>query len=168
MRAMDHQQAETGNTTARPVSKQEYEMLAAFRYALRRFMRFSERAAQSAGITPQQHQALLAIKGFPDRDYVTVSELAEWLQLRHHSTVELVNRLESHALVTRTHATDDRRQVNLSLTPQGEAMLAGLSTAHRAELRQIGPELHSLLTQLNREGEDATDVSQDAPIPPAP
>ena len=162
MSTLDRQPPETGDSTTRPISKQEYEMLAAFRYALRRFMRFSERAAQNAGITPQQHQALLAIKGFPDRDYVTVSELAEWLQLRHHSTVELVNRLEAQALVARTHATDDRRQVNLNLTPQGEAVLAGLSAAHRAELRQIGPELHSLLTQLNRWEEDVATVLQDA------
>jgi DNA-binding MarR family transcriptional regulator len=134
-----------------PLSKEDYEMLAAFRYALRRFMRFSERAAQTAGITPQQHQALLAIKGFPGREHVTISELAEWLQLRHHSTVELVNRLELQGFVNRAHDADDRRQVNLSLTPQGEAMLAALSTAHRAELRQIGPELNLLLTQLNRQ-----------------
>lgn len=133
-----------------PLVKEDYEMLAAFRYALRRFMRFSERAAQNAGITPQQHQALLAIKGFPGRDYVSVSELAEWLQLRHHSTVELVNRLEAQGLVARTAATDDRRQVNISLTAPGEEMLAGLSATHRAELRQIGPELNQLLTQLNR------------------
>ena len=134
---------------AQPISKAEYETLAAFRYALRRFMRFSERAAQKAGITPQQHQALLAIKGFPGRDTVSVSELAEWLQLRHHSTVELVNRLEAQGFVERTPATDDRRQVNVSLTAQGEEMLAALSAAHRAELRQIGPELNALLTQLN-------------------
>jgi DNA-binding MarR family transcriptional regulator len=142
MKDSEHQQVQ-------PINKEEYEKLAAFRYALRRFMRFSERAAQDAGITPQQHQALLAIKGFPGRDTMSVSELAEWLQLRHHSAVELVNRLEAQGFVTRTPATDDRRQVNVSLTRQGEEMLAALSAAHRAELRQIGPELNALLTQLN-------------------
>jgi DNA-binding MarR family transcriptional regulator len=154
MKQINHQQVEAKARADQPISKQEYETLAAFRYALRRFMRFSERAAQSAGITPQQHQALLAIKGFPDREYVSVSELAEWLQLRHHSTVELVNRLEAQALVARAHATDDRRMVNLSLTSHGEEMLAGLSAAHRAELRQIGPALHALLTQLDKGEEE--------------
>lgn len=143
-------------TPTLPLSKEDYEMLAAFRYALRRFMRFSERAAQASGITPQQHQALLALKGFPGREQVTVSELAEWLQLRHHSTVELVNRLELQGLVIRTPAIEDRRQVNLSLTAQGEEMLAGLSAVHHAELRQIGPELNLLLTQLNRTDGDDT------------
>jgi DNA-binding MarR family transcriptional regulator len=137
-----------------PLSKADYEMLAAFRYALRRFMRFSERAARRAGITPQQHQALLTIRGFPERDYVSVSELAEWLQLRHHSTVELVNRLEAQALVVRTQSPGDRRQVNLSLTAHGEEILATLSAAHRAELKQLGPELEMLLARLSREDKD--------------
>jgi DNA-binding MarR family transcriptional regulator len=141
-------QPKAAQGSEQPINKEEYEMLAAFRYALRRFMRFSERAAQAAGITPQQHQALLAIKGFPGRDIVSISELAEWLQLRHHSTVELVNRLEAQGLVIRAQATEDRRQVNLSLTAHGEAMLAGLSAVHRAELREMGPELTRLLTQL--------------------
>jgi DNA-binding MarR family transcriptional regulator len=134
-----------------PLRKEDYERLAAFRYALRRFLHFSERAAQKAGMTPQQHQALLAIKGSPGREQVTIGELAEWLQLRHHSTVELVNRLEAQDLVTRTHASDDRRQVNLTLTVHGEEMLAGLSATHRAELRQIGPDLRHLLDLLNRD-----------------
>jgi DNA-binding MarR family transcriptional regulator len=151
MKKKEAPSAQAQDLSRKPLSQEDYEMLAALRYALRRFMRFSERSAQRAGITPQQHQALLAIKGFPGGDYMTVSELAEWLQLRHHSTGELVNRLEAQGLVERTHATDDRRQVHLSLTLHGEEMLAGLSAAHRAELRQIGPELNHLLTQLNRD-----------------
>jgi DNA-binding MarR family transcriptional regulator len=147
---------QTQTRSARPLSKADYEMLAAFRYALRRFMRFSERAARAQGVTPQQHQALLAIKGFPERDYVSIGELAEWLQLRHHSTVELVNRLEAQTLVERTPAPEDRRQVHLRLTAHGEEMLAALSAAHRAELRQIGPELERLLAQLNRHDADST------------
>src|SRR5260221_2588954 len=79
--------------------KAQYETLAAFRYALRRFIRFSEKAAEVAGITPQQHQALLAIKGFPGRDRVAVGELAERLQLHHHSTVGLIDRLVAEKLV---------------------------------------------------------------------
>src|SRR6476659_1509253 len=83
------------------VSQEEYETLAAFRYQLRQFLRFSEEAAKSVGLTPQQNQALLTIKGFPARDYVTIGELAEWLQIKHHSAVGLVNRLVAQDLVTR-------------------------------------------------------------------
>ena len=86
---------------ARAISKAEYETLATFRYALRQFVRFSETAAREAGITPKQHQALLAIAGFPGRDQITMGELAERLQIRHHSTVELIDRLAAQSLVAR-------------------------------------------------------------------
>ena len=89
--------------------KSEYETLAAFRYALRQFMHFSEEAAQAAGITAQQYQALLAIKGFPGRDSVTVGELAERLQLRHHSAVGLIDRLVAEKLAVRVPSAEDRR-----------------------------------------------------------
>ena len=130
------------------LSQLQYENLAAFRYALRRFLRFSEDAAKHAGLTPQQHQALLAIKGFPRRDEVTVSELAERLQLRHHSTVELLDRLAKLKLVVRAQSDSDRRQVNVRLTPRGEQILDKLSSAHEEQLRRIGPELTGLLNQL--------------------
>lgn len=134
-----------------PISKKEYEMLATFRYALRQFLRFSETAARQAGITPQQHQAILAIAGFPDQDQITVSELAERLQIRHHSAVGLVDRLVVQDLVVREPGEADRREVYISLTPQGNDILAQLSTAHRQELRRIGPQLHLLLAQLTDE-----------------
>jgi len=137
---------------ARPISKKEYEMLATFRYALRQFLRFSETAARQAGITPQQHQAILAIAGFPGQDQITVSELAERLQIRHHSAVGLVDRLVAQDLVMREPGKADRREVYVSLTPQGNDILAQLSAAHRQELRRIGPQLHLLLEQLT--GED--------------
>lgn len=130
------------------LSQLQYENLAAFRYALRQFLRFSEDAAKRAGLTPQQHQALLAIKGFPRRDEVTVSELAERLQLRHHSTVELLDRLAKLKLVARAQSDSDRRQVNVRLTPRGEQILDKLSSAHEEQLRRIGPELTGLLNQL--------------------
>lgn len=132
----------------RPVSKKEYEMLAAFRYALRQFLRFSETAARQAGITPQQHQAILAIVGFPGQDQITVSELAERLQIRHHSAVGLVDRLVAQDLVMRESGEEDRREVYVSLTPQGNDILAQLSATHRQELRRIGSQLHLLLEQL--------------------
>src|SRR6266566_9056175 len=88
------------------ISKAQYEMLAAFRYQLRQFLHFSEQAAQKAGLTPRQHQALLAIKGFPGRDSVTIGELAEQLQIAHHSAVGLVDRLEAQNLIVRELSTE--------------------------------------------------------------
>jgi DNA-binding MarR family transcriptional regulator len=131
-----------------PVSKAEYEALAMFRYAIRQFLRFSEQAAQRVGLTPQQHQALLALKGFPGRDRVTIGELAERLQIRHHSAVGLVDRLVGQGLVTREPASDDRRQVYVALTERGAAMLEQLTSAHREELLRIGPEINALLERI--------------------
>jgi DNA-binding MarR family transcriptional regulator len=130
------------------ITGEQYETLAAFRYALRKFLSFSESAARAAGVTPQQHQALLAIKGFPERDQVTVGELAERLQLRHHSAVGLIDRLVQEQLVSRTPAREDRRQVLIQLTRRGEDTLEKLSALHREQLKRIGPELRQLLDQL--------------------
>jgi DNA-binding MarR family transcriptional regulator len=128
--------------------KAQYETLAAFRYALRQFIRFSESAAQTAGITPQQHQALLAIKGYPGRESVTVSELAERLQLRHHSAVGLIDRLVTEKLVSRATSVQDRRQVFVQLTRRGERVIERLSFAHGKELKRLGPEINLLLKRL--------------------
>jgi DNA-binding MarR family transcriptional regulator len=130
------------------LSKSQYEMLAAFRYALRQFLHFSEAAAHAAEITPQHYQALLAVKGFPGRDCVTVGELAERLRLRHHSAVGLVDRLVAERLVVRTPSARDRRQVHVQLTSRGENVLGRLSSAHSAQLKRIGPELMLRLKQL--------------------
>ena len=124
-----------------PLSRIEYEMLAAFRYALRQFLHFSEEAAHAAGLTPQHHQALLAIKGYPGREVVTVGELAERLQLRHHSAVGLVDRLMAEKLVTRVRSAQDRRRVLVQLTERGEQVLEQLSWAHAEQLKRQGPEL---------------------------
>ena len=134
-------------------SRAQYETLAAFRYALRRFIHFSEEAAHSVGLTPQQHQALLAIKGFPGRDSVTVGELAERLKLRHHSVVGLADRMVLEKLVTRTLSETDRRQALIRLTSRGEKKLEKLSAIHRQQLRSIGPELTRLLEGLNKSEE---------------
>lgn len=131
------------------LSKTEYELLASFRYALRKFLRFSEESARSLGIEPQQHQALLAIKGFPGREWVTVSELAERLQIRHHSAVGLVNRLVDLDLVVRELAAADRRQVYITLTPHGEALIEQLAIVHKTELQRLGPELKIVLERLH-------------------
>jgi DNA-binding MarR family transcriptional regulator len=134
--------------TSRRITKSHYESLAAWRYALRHFLNFSQDAARQADLTPQQHQALLAIKGFPGRDYASIAELAERLQLRHHSVVGLVDRLVSRRLLRRTPSTTDRRRVELRLTPQGEKVIEQLSASHLQELRQLGPELQRLVDAI--------------------
>lgn len=133
----------------RKFTKAHYEQIAAFRFGLRQFLRFSEEAAQGAGLTPQQHQALLAIKGFPSRDQVTVGELAERLQIQHHSAVGLADRLVAEKLIQREQSKEDRRQVYLHLTARGEEILDKLTEVHREELRRIGPDLGALLEKLS-------------------
>jgi DNA-binding MarR family transcriptional regulator len=132
----------------RPISKSEYEILAEFRYALRRFMSFSESAADQVGLTPQQHQTLLAIKGFPGREQITVGELSERLQIKHHSAVGLINRLEIDDLVQRSPAPDDARKVLISITRRGLSILESLSKTHREELRRLTPQLRILLGRI--------------------
>lgn len=126
----------------------EYQALAEFRSQLRRFLRFSEQAARAAGLKPQQHQLLLAVKGLPEGRKATISVLAERLQLAHHSTVELIDRLAQRGFIQRRREEADQRQVLVSLTPQGEEALRNLSLAHRAELRSAGPALVQTLTLL--------------------
>src|SRR3954464_664999 len=115
------------------IAKQHYELLARLRYTLRRFLNFSAEAAKAVGLTSQQHQALLAIKGFPGRDYVTIGELAERLQIRHHSAVGLVSRLAAQGIVERRPDTIDQRQVYVVLTPEGDDLLRRLTAVHREE-----------------------------------
>jgi len=122
---------------AGPLRKQDFEALARFRFGIRRYLRFSEETVRRHGLTPQQYQLLLALKGFPDRDWATVGELAERLQLRHHSTVELVNRAQRQGLVDRTGHPEDRRAVRVVLTEQGDVVLGQLSALHRDELGRM-------------------------------
>jgi len=136
------------------ITKTEYEVLAEFRYTLRWFMSFSERAAKEVGITPQQHQALLAIKGFPGREQITISELSERLQIKHHSAVGLINRLEAEKLITRSPNQKDRRKVFISLTRRGIAILGRLSQIHREELQRLTPQLRLFLKRINKLSED--------------
>ena len=130
------------------ISKADYEHLAAFRNALREFLHFSEEAALAAGVPPQQHQAMLIIRGFPGRDFVTVSELAASLKVKHHSAVGLVNRMEADGLVVKSQAPDDRRQVLVRLTALGGKTLENLSAAHKAELARIAPAFRKILNHL--------------------
>jgi DNA-binding MarR family transcriptional regulator len=121
---------------ARKLSAEDYQRLAAFRLALRRFVSATEANARRVGLTPQQHQALLSIKGgYPGRQAISIGELADHLLLKHHSAVELAERLVRGGLVSREPSAADRRRILLSITPKGEALLERLSEASFAELR---------------------------------
>jgi DNA-binding MarR family transcriptional regulator len=133
------------------LSLDEYRALAEFRYQVRRFLGFSEEQVRALGMEPQQHQLLLAIKGLPDGATASIGELAERLQLKHHSTVELVNRLEKHGHVERELSRQDRRQVIVRLTSSGSAVLRHLSLAHHQELETAGPRLAKALASIGRQ-----------------
>jgi DNA-binding MarR family transcriptional regulator len=130
----------------RPVSPSEYETLAAFRYALARFLGFSEAAAASAGLTPRQYQALLALKGAGGT--LAIGDLAERLQVHHNSAVGLADRLEALGLIERTADPDDRRRVRLTPTAKGERRVGRLAALHRDELEQSAVMLRELLGRL--------------------
>jgi DNA-binding MarR family transcriptional regulator len=131
------------------ISQADIRNLARFRYAVRRLLRFSEEAARKAGLTPHQHQLLLGVAGFTDKGYATIGDLAEFLQLRHHSVVGLVDRAQAMGLVRRRPNPKDRREVFVSLTAVGTRKLRRLAALHRKELRgmrrsldllDVGPE----------------------------
>jgi len=129
----------------------EYRKLEEFRFQIRRFLGFSEGAARDSGIEPQQHQALLALKGMP-KDWVpTIGHLADRLMLKHHSAVGLVDRLETLGLVTRQPSRDDARQVLLRLSAKGERILHRLSLTHHKELEETGPKLVAALRSISRQ-----------------
>jgi DNA-binding MarR family transcriptional regulator len=126
----------------------DYASLAELRYQIRRFLHFSEQASRMAGLEPRQHQLMLALKGLPANVRPRIGELAERLQVRHHSAVELVNRLSAGGYVRRHRGGEDGREVLLSLTPKGERVLRELSLHHRAELRMRGPALIEALRRV--------------------
>ena len=130
----------------------DYQSVAEFRYQIRRFLRFSEEAARSAGLEARQYQLLLTIKGLPEGLRPTIGELAERMQIQHHSAVELINRLSAGGYVHRQRASQDRREVLAVLTPKGERVLHELVLHHRAELRLRGPALISALKRAMQNG----------------
>lgn len=140
--------SEVQMTSHREISISEYQALAEFRHQLRRFLRFSEEAARSVGLEPQQHQLLLTLKGLPVQRAATVGELAERLQIQHHSAVELINRMVERDLIQRSRDENDQRRVIISLTANGKAVLRKLSILHYEELRTTGPALVHTLTAL--------------------
>lgn len=142
------------------ISRGEYQALSEFRYQLRRFLRFSEEAARSVGLEPQQHQLLLMLKGLPNGRKATVGELAERLQIQHHSTVELIDRMVERKLLERSRDENDQRRVIISLTPYGDEVLRKLSLLTHAELRSTGPALVHALTALI-EDENSADMERE-------
>lgn len=121
-----------------PLTKRDFEALARFRFGIRRYLRFSEETVRRHGLTPQQYQLLLALKGFPGREWASLRELADRLVLRHNSVVELVDRAQKQGLVHRAVHPSDARAVRVELTVDGELILARLSSMHRDELRRLG------------------------------
>ncbi len=131
----------------RQLSSEDYENLLAFRTGLRRFLHWSETQARAAGLTPAQHQLMLAVKGHPGAQGPTIGDLAGYLMLRHHSAVELVDRAEAAGLVERWGDDDDGRVTRVRLTDEGEARLASLAQATLDELRGLAPVLDTVVAQ---------------------
>jgi DNA-binding MarR family transcriptional regulator len=125
----------------------EYHALSQLRYLIRKFLQEGDETARQAGLEPQQYLMLLAIRGLPSPEEASIRTLAERLSLRHHSTVELVDRLESHGLVKRTRGREDRRQVLVSLQPRGEKLLEKVVAQRIVELRSHG---HSLVAAIGK------------------
>jgi len=136
----------------RPLSEPEYLALGEFRYQLRRFLRHMEEASRLLGANPQQYQLVLAIKGLPKGIVPTISQLAERMQLNHNSMVELVDRCEEQNLLRRNRSDNDRRQVTLSITAEGETLLRKLGVAARQELQDAGPALVDAVLRLTGDG----------------
>ena len=136
-------------------SQPNFKAMAELRYQIRRFLRFSENAARQAGIEPQQHQLLLAVRGLPDVLKPTIGVLAERMQLQHHSTVELIDRLVERGFLFRLRSTDDKRQVLVKLTHNGEEFLKRLSLHHLQELQSAGPTFVKVLQSLIEESSSA-------------
>jgi DNA-binding MarR family transcriptional regulator len=134
----------------RGLDQADYERLAEFRYLLRRFLMFSEDAAIATGLTAQQHQALLAIRGWGGVEPMTARTLAEALGIRHHSAVGLIDRLAAKALVRRRANPPDRREMLLDLSAKSQKLLEKLSAAHRDELNRLAPLLRTLLDHFER------------------
>jgi DNA-binding MarR family transcriptional regulator len=137
------------------LSRSGYQALAEFRYQIRKFLHFSEHAVQASGLERGQYQLMLAIKGIPEGVRPRIRELANRMQIQHHSAVELINRLESGGYVRRERAREDRREVLLALTPKGERVLAELALHHHEELQSAAPSLVAALRKVMQGGKRA-------------
>lgn len=134
-----------GSDEKRELGDEEFAALAAFRFALRTFLRFSEQAAEAVGLTGQHYQAMLVVRSIPSPQEATINELARQLLIKHNSAVGLVDRLVAQELLVRLPSKEDKRKVKLQLTAKGARTLSRLVTTHRDELSRSGPRLQELL-----------------------
>jgi DNA-binding MarR family transcriptional regulator len=142
------------NRRMKRLALSDYQALAEFRFQIRKFLHFSEKAVQASGLERGQYQLMLAIKGMPEGVRPRIRELADRMQIQHHSAVELVNRLEARGFVRRERAQDDRREVLLALTPKGEKVLAELAMHHHEELQSAAPGLVAALRKVMQAGKE--------------
>jgi DNA-binding MarR family transcriptional regulator len=132
----------------RALRQRDYQAMAAFRYGLRKFLRFSKDFVAKLGLTPEQYEALLALKAFSPKQGLVIRELSECLQVKHHTAVSLIDRLSRRKFVTRQRDATDRRKVHVRLTPAGTALIARLAIVHRNALGQLIPELLAALKRI--------------------
>jgi len=137
---------------AKEITTAEYQALAELRYLIRKFVREGDAVAQTAGLEPQQYLLLLAIRGLPEGEEATIRALADRLALKHHSAVELIDRLEAHGYVRRSRNRDDRRRVLVSLLPRGEKLLEQVARHRIRELRASGTALVNAISALLENG----------------
>ncbi len=137
---------------AKEITTAEYQALAELRYLIRKFVREGDAVAQTAGLEPQQYLLLLAIRGLPEGEEATIRALADRLALKHHSAVELIDRLESHGYVRRSRSRDDRRRVLVALLPRGEKLLEQVARDRIGELRASGAALVNAISALLENG----------------
>jgi DNA-binding MarR family transcriptional regulator len=133
-----------------------YKLMAEFRYQIRRFLRFSEETSRAGGLEPQQYQLMLALKGMPADVRPRIGEVAQRLQIQHHSTVELVDRLARRGLIKRRRSESDRREVFLELSARGDKLLQEMALRHWAEYRELAPDLVVSLKKVIRETQTNT------------
>jgi DNA-binding MarR family transcriptional regulator len=129
---------------------EDYDALGAFRYAMRKFLRFSKDALAAAKVTTEQYEALLAVKTRSNSKGITVGELSERLQVKHHTAVSLLDKLVARRLVVRRRASEDRRQVHIKLTLRGDSVLARMAALHRREIRHRSSEMITALRRLQK------------------
>jgi DNA-binding MarR family transcriptional regulator len=149
------------NLSMKKLTLSDYQALAEFRYQIRKFLRFSERAVRAASIESGQYQLMLAIKGIPEGVRPRIRELANRMQIQHHSAVELVNRLEAGGYVRRERGQDDRREVLLALTPKGERVLGELAIHHHEELQREAGNLVAALRRLTAVAKDKRSITKE-------
>jgi DNA-binding MarR family transcriptional regulator len=137
---------------AKEISTAEYRALAGLRYLIRKFVREGDAVARAAGLEPQQYLLLLAIRGLRENEEATIRALADRLALKHHSAVELIDRLEAHGYVRRSRSRDDRRRVLVSLLPRGEKLLEQVARDRIGELRSSGAALVKAISALLESG----------------